>query len=124
MRPAHLRSSITPFSTVATPAESYPRYSSRRKPSSRIGVASALPIYPIIPHISKNHRDKEIERLQDASKPRLLRLELCANNGSHFPAERNSFYHYGRWCGNTPVPSDEGSRQTGGAFGGQISIGR
>src|SRR5581483_6953601 len=33
------------------PAESYPRYSRRRSPSSRSGFASRSPTYPMIPHI-------------------------------------------------------------------------
>src|SRR3989475_783782 len=37
--------------TIATPALSYPRYSRRLRPSSRIGRASRRPAYPTIPHI-------------------------------------------------------------------------
>src|SRR3989338_435472 len=36
---------------IATPAESYPRYSIFFSPSRMRGSASFLPIYPIIPHI-------------------------------------------------------------------------
>src|ERR1019366_1434279 len=36
---------------VAMPAESYPRYSRRPSPSSRMGEASRGPTYPIIPHM-------------------------------------------------------------------------
>ena len=42
-----------PASTTASPAESYPRYSSRLRPSSRIGPARRGPTYPMIPHISE-----------------------------------------------------------------------
>src|SRR5450759_4563503 len=49
--PALRRSSIWPFLTTATPAESYPRYSRRRSPSMRIGTTSLSPIYPMIPHM-------------------------------------------------------------------------
>src|ERR1035437_2290366 len=52
--PALRRSSTTPSCTTATPAESYPRYSSRRSPSMRIGTTSLGPIYPMIPHIAFN----------------------------------------------------------------------
>jgi hypothetical protein len=54
IRPVHLRSSILLFTSVAIPAESYPRYSRRRNSSIRIGVASELPMYPMIPHIRLN----------------------------------------------------------------------
>src|SRR2546426_750716 len=37
--------------TIATPALSWPRYSRRLRPSSRIGRASRRPAYPTIPHI-------------------------------------------------------------------------
>src|SRR6266446_206261 len=33
------------------PAESYPRYSSRRSPPSNSGLASLAPTYPMIPHM-------------------------------------------------------------------------
>jgi hypothetical protein len=43
----------TPFPFItATPAESYPRYSSRFNPSMRTGVATRGPMYPTIPHMS------------------------------------------------------------------------
>ena len=35
----------------ATPAESYPRYSRRRKPSTISGTAGLCPVYPMMPHI-------------------------------------------------------------------------
>jgi hypothetical protein len=37
--------------STAMPAESYPRYSSRVSPSTRIGAAFWLPTYPTIPHM-------------------------------------------------------------------------
>src|SRR5438552_3292266 len=40
-----------PLPTIATPALSYPRYSRRLSPSSRIGNALRRPAYPTIPHI-------------------------------------------------------------------------
>src|SRR5512138_3822766 len=40
-----------PPAATATPAESYPRYSSRRSPSSRISAASRRPTYPTMPHM-------------------------------------------------------------------------
>src|SRR5215203_1263744 len=43
----------SPPSSTATPAESYPRYSSRRSPSSRIGSACWFPAYPTIPHMRR-----------------------------------------------------------------------
>src|SRR5207245_4708544 len=49
--PAALRVS-RPFPlSVATPAESYPRYSRRLSPSINIGAAVLDPMYPTIPHI-------------------------------------------------------------------------
>src|SRR5438270_11337723 len=38
-------------SSTATPAESYPRYSSRLRPSIMMGTALCGPMYPTIPHI-------------------------------------------------------------------------
>ena len=50
--PAAFRtSSPWPFS-VAMPAESYPRYSSRRRAGSRNDTASRSPTYPTIPHMA------------------------------------------------------------------------
>src|ERR1700680_1935803 len=40
-----------PFPATAIPAESYPRYSSRRSPSIMIGTTLFLPTYPTMPHI-------------------------------------------------------------------------
>jgi hypothetical protein len=40
-------------STMATPAESYPRYSRRRSPSTMTSTASFSPTYPTIPHIGR-----------------------------------------------------------------------
>src|SRR4029453_19353695 len=37
---------------VARPAESYPRYSSLRRPATRMGGASRGPTYPTIPHMT------------------------------------------------------------------------
>src|SRR6202051_2829890 len=41
----------SPFPPTAIPAESYPRYSSRRSPSIMIGTTLFLPTYPTMPHI-------------------------------------------------------------------------
>ena len=45
------RSRIFSPSKTATPAESYPRYSSFVRPSKRNCAASRSPTYPTIPHI-------------------------------------------------------------------------
>src|ERR1700693_1701602 len=49
--PGLLRIANAPLESVAIPAESYPRYSSRFNPSIRRGAASREPPYPTIPHI-------------------------------------------------------------------------
>src|ERR1700693_2614563 len=49
--PGLLRIANAPLESVAIPAESYPRYSSRFNPSIRRGAASREPTYPTIPHI-------------------------------------------------------------------------
>src|SRR5258708_2605162 len=67
--PALRRSSISPSRTTATPAESYPRYSSRRRPSMRIGRTCLSPMYPMIPHIVKTPEARGAMR---ASRPFLL----------------------------------------------------
>jgi len=51
-RPTVLVSRISPLST-AMPAESYPRYSNRLRPSIRMGAASRCPIYATIPHMRR-----------------------------------------------------------------------
>ena len=51
--PARLRT-VRPSVSTATPAESYPRYSSRRRPSRTIGSASSAPTYPTMPHIASS----------------------------------------------------------------------
>src|SRR5207244_2522002 len=53
MRPASLRVSTPPPLSTATPAESYPRYSKRLKPSTRTETASLGPTYPTIPHTAQ-----------------------------------------------------------------------
>src|ERR1044071_1383768 len=49
--PADRRSEMPSGLTTATPAESYPRYSIRRRPSMRTGTTGFEPMYPMIPHI-------------------------------------------------------------------------
>lgn len=44
MRPMDLRRWIWPLSRMATPAESYPRYSKRRRPSINTGRAAERPM--------------------------------------------------------------------------------
>src|SRR2546421_6801573 len=53
MRPASLRVSTPPPLSTATPAESYPRYSKRLKPSTKTETASLGPTYPTIPHTAQ-----------------------------------------------------------------------
>src|SRR5512135_721418 len=50
--PWDLRMAIPPPDWTATPAESYPRYSSRRRPSTRISTQELGPVYPTMPHMS------------------------------------------------------------------------
>src|SRR6266850_337651 len=50
--PAERRSAMPSGLTSATPAESYPRYSIRRRPSMRTGTTGFEPMYPMIPHIA------------------------------------------------------------------------
>src|ERR1700694_2403909 len=45
--------SPVPFPATAIPAETYPRYSSRRRPSMMIGTTLFLPTYPTMPHIGR-----------------------------------------------------------------------
>ena len=54
-RPARFRTTSRSPSIVASPALSYPRYSRRRKPETRIDEASCSPVYPTIPHIGSVH---------------------------------------------------------------------
>src|SRR5207245_6195834 len=49
--PAAFRTSRDLRETVAIPAESYPRYSSRRRPGRMKESASRWPTYPTIPHM-------------------------------------------------------------------------
>ena len=50
-RPLDLTTRRPPSLYTATPAESYPRYSSFCRPDSRMGAAWSPPIYPTMPHI-------------------------------------------------------------------------
>src|SRR3954470_3339589 len=50
-RPARLRRCSRSPVRVASPALSYPRYSRRLSPSTRIGSASRGPTYPTMPHM-------------------------------------------------------------------------
>src|SRR3954451_23293291 len=50
--PLALRVCSSPSRTATTPAESYPRYSRRRRPSISRGTTSRCPTYPTIPHIA------------------------------------------------------------------------
>jgi hypothetical protein len=49
--PAFFVVASRPSERTATPAESYPRYSSRRSPSRTTSNESFGPTYPTIPHI-------------------------------------------------------------------------
>ncbi len=51
IRPAFLRRCSSPPAPVTMPELSYPRYSSRFSPSSRMGAASRWPVKPMIPHM-------------------------------------------------------------------------
>src|SRR3954454_21817613 len=51
--PAFLAVLSRPSARTATPAESYPRYSSRRSPSRTTSNESCGPTYPTMPHISR-----------------------------------------------------------------------
>jgi hypothetical protein len=50
--PARFEVASSPSTRTATPAESYPRYSSRRSPSRTTASASCGPTYPTMPHIA------------------------------------------------------------------------
>ena len=51
MRPLVLTTFSPSGRSTATPAESYPRYSSLYSPCNKTGTASSRPTYPTIPHI-------------------------------------------------------------------------
>src|SRR3972149_788445 len=48
----------SPLPTIATPALSYPRYSSFLSPSRRMGSARRCPAYPMIPHTLQHHASR------------------------------------------------------------------
>src|SRR5487761_594957 len=52
--PSARRRSMRPFTSVAMPAESSPRYSRRFSPSSSSGAAAPLPTMPTMPHIRRH----------------------------------------------------------------------
>src|SRR5262245_3102402 len=54
--PAAFRISSMLSFTVATPAESYPRYSRRRRAGMRTEMASRVPQYPTMPHMAPSGR--------------------------------------------------------------------
>src|SRR4051812_6021098 len=49
--PAFLAAASPPSASTATPAESYPRYSSRLSPAITTSSADCDPTYPTIPHM-------------------------------------------------------------------------
>src|SRR5207302_1981457 len=54
--PAALCTSMRPSATSAMPAESYPRYSRRLRPSNSRPAACRGPVYPTMPHmVGKNN---------------------------------------------------------------------
>src|SRR5690242_10144254 len=57
--PARLRVSRCPSETTATPAESYPRYSRRRSPSTTTSSACLSPTYPTMPHMRARVRARD-----------------------------------------------------------------
>src|SRR5690606_36823695 len=62
--PSARRRPSRPWSIVATPAESYPRYSSRLSASTISGATGARPTIPTIPHIFPNpSRSAPIRRI-------------------------------------------------------------
>ena len=76
--PARFRTTRRSPSRVATPALSYPRYSSRRRPATRIGLASCVPMYPTIPHIGtflSRFRRGTPTRSRAAGAPDRVRVE-------------------------------------------------
>src|ERR1043166_677813 len=78
---------------TATPAESYPRYSMRRRPSIRIGEACFGPTYPTIPHMARTTSRLE---LSPASGQQLLRLapgRRLRNQPEHRLGARRSKVH-------------------------------
>src|SRR3990170_1621453 len=70
--PSLLRMSIRPPSRIATPAESYPRYSSLRSPSSRISPHGLGPVYPTIPHMLRFLLTRPLLFSRGDLDPRLL----------------------------------------------------
>ena len=64
-----------PLPMIATPALSYPRYSSRLRPSNRMGNAFRRPAYPTIPHIYRTTAPAGIvprSRAPDSTRARSL----------------------------------------------------
>src|SRR5512139_2127489 len=74
--PSDFRIAMSPSVRTAIPAESYPRYSSRRRPSTRTSTHGLGPVYPTMPHISLLPLLRRGDR-----KPRLLQqLRLLPGN--------------------------------------------
>src|SRR6185312_2723946 len=63
------------------PAESYPRYSSRRNPSRITGTTCFLPTYPTIPHIERLKTGTS-ELTEDRLPLRLVARDL-PRSGTH-----------------------------------------
>src|SRR5437763_4145240 len=90
IRPDRRRRCIRPGPVrVASPALSYPRYSSRRSPSTRIGSASRRPAYPTIPHMGPTsesvERMKGPRRVGPGGAARLNDVPPVAAAGQLFP---------------------------------------
>ena len=86
-------SCISPSRTTATPAESYPRYSSRRRPSISTGSSGLDPTYPTIPHMVQDSPFDVLRARRLAAQPGLFswrRARDAERVGRHVLGDRRS----------------------------------
>src|SRR5690606_13738122 len=78
--PSARRRSLVEPTSVAIPAESYPRYSSRLRPSTSFPATGSLPTIPMIPHMDYPRPQLllEVLPLDDAPGAAALRVRLPA----------------------------------------------
>lgn len=89
-------SSSRDFPIVATPNESYPRYSSFFNPSTSRGAASLLPTYPTIPHTLHHHRAvRDIPGFQTAL---FLNSYIVSDNAVVIEGKRPAFHTISKDC--------------------------
>lgn len=82
--PAFFAAASPPSAGTATPAESYPRYSSRFSPAITTSSADCDPTYPTIPHMGRSLRSEA--RPNPAPRARYRKFQPPSAEVTEYPA--------------------------------------